>query len=327
MQPAPPLSAAKRRALGTVHGLWIAIPTPFTADGRHVDEEGLERSVEHYVEGLRVDGIFCGGVMGEFWALTLEERGSVHAAVARQVAGRVPVMAQVGHHCVADALALCAHAAEHEVDFGIAMNPYFPPRLADAAVVAYYEAIAAGTRLPLFLFNTPYSGASLSVDLVARLSEIDIVCGIKDPRERAHLLALHERLGDRMVVTDAAEGEWLELHTRHGFRALMSTPALALYQRPGELPVREYTRLADAGDLDGAQRISDGLAGPRAAFKRFMRDPWTEQGVVPIAYLKAWLARMGLPQGPVRAPLLPLTREEAAGLEAELDRLGLTGAV
>ena len=35
----------------------------------------------------------------------------------------------------------------------------------------------------------------------------------------------------------------------------MSTPALALYQRPGNLPVVEYTRLADAGDLDAAREL------------------------------------------------------------------------
>ena len=62
-------TSAKALAREKVKGLWIAIPTPFTADGRHVDEDALAASVEHYVDGLQVDGIFCGGVMGEFWAL------------------------------------------------------------------------------------------------------------------------------------------------------------------------------------------------------------------------------------------------------------------
>src|SRR5215212_11843434 len=86
-------SSAKALARQKVRGLWIAIPTPFSADGRHVDEDVLGASIEHYIEGLRVDGIFCGGVMGEFWSLGLSERRRLHELVMAQVAGRVPVMA------------------------------------------------------------------------------------------------------------------------------------------------------------------------------------------------------------------------------------------
>ena len=53
----------------------------------------------------------------------------------------------------------------------------------------------------------------------------------------------------------------------------MSTPALALYQRPGDLPIVDYTRLADSGDLDGARSISERLDPARDAFDRWMRRP------------------------------------------------------
>jgi 4-hydroxy-tetrahydrodipicolinate synthase len=138
-----------------------------------------------------------------------------------------------------------------------------------------------------------------------------------------HLLRVQELAGDRIVVTDASERDWLDLHVEHGFQALMSTPALALYQRPGYLPIVEYTRLADAGDLHAAREISDRLGRTREAFDRWMRRPWLERGVIPIAQLKAWLALMGLPQGPVRPPLVPLTREDDRTLERELSGLGL----
>ena len=72
---------SKAFARETVKGLWIAIPTPFTADGA-LDEDVLAASVEHYISALQVDGIFCGGVMGEFWALSIEERRRVHEVVA-----------------------------------------------------------------------------------------------------------------------------------------------------------------------------------------------------------------------------------------------------
>ncbi len=319
------LSAAKALAHEYVRGLWIAIPTPFTDDCAHVDEDLLAASVDHYVDVLGVDGIFCGGVMGEFWALSLDERMRVHELVAERADERVPVMAQVGHHVFGDTVALAEHAQEHGIDFGIAMNPYYPPGLPDDLVREWYEQLDAAVSLPMFLFNTSYSGTSLSPELIDELADLDIVCGIKNPREREHLLRVQELAGDRIVVTDASERDWLELHVEHGFQSLMSTPALALYQTAGSTPVADYTRLADAGDLDGARELSARLGPARDAFDRWMRAPWTERNTIPIAQLKEWLGLMGLPQGPVRPPLAPLDDLERAELRRDLEALELLG--
>jgi 4-hydroxy-tetrahydrodipicolinate synthase len=313
--PAP----AKALAREKVKGLWIAIPTPFTADGRHVDEDMLAASVEHYIDALRVDGIFCGGVMGEFWALSLDERKRVHELVVRQAAGRVPVMAHVGHHVFSDMVELCEHAIGRGIDFGIAMNPYYPPSPPPESVRAWYEALAGASPLPMFLFNTMYAGYTLSPELIAELADLDNICGIKNPQGAEHLLRVQALAGDRILVTDASERHWLELHTEHGFQALMSTPALALYQRPGDLPIVEYTRLADSGYLEEARALSDRLDRARDAFDRWMREPWLERHVIPIAQLKAWLGLLGLPQGPVRPPLVPLTRDEELALRRDLE--------
>ena len=45
--------------------------------------------------------------------------------------------------------------------------------------------------------------------------------------------------------------------------------------------------------------------------------------MIPIAQLKAWLGLLGLPQGPVRPPLVPLARDEEAALRRDLDAAGL----
>jgi 4-hydroxy-tetrahydrodipicolinate synthase len=283
----------------------------------------LAASVEHYIDGLRVDGIFCGGVMGEFWALSLDERKRVHELVVHQAAGRVPVMAQVGHHVFSDMIELCEHAIRRGVDFGIAMNPYYPPSPPPESVRAWYEALAKASPLPMFLFNTMYAGYTLSPELIAELAVLDNICGIKNPQGPEHLLRVQALAGERIVVTDASERRWLELHTEHGFQALMSTPALALYQRPGHLPIVEYTRLADSGDVEGARVLSDRLSPARDAFDRWMREPWLERHMIPIAQLKAWLGLVGLPQGPVRSPLVPLTRDEQRALRRDLEAAAL----
>ncbi len=318
------LSRAKELAFEKVTGLWVAMPTPFGKD-LLVDEQALRRSVDHYIDGIGVDGIFCGGVMGEFWAMTLDERRRVHELVADATAGRVPLIAHTGHHVFEECVALTNHAAEAGIEFAIVMNPYFPPRPSDDLVRAWYQGLADRTGQPMFLFNTSYSGYTISPELIAELADIDIVCGIKNPKPREHILAVQDLCGDRIVVCDASEEDWLEFHLHHGFRALMSTPAVALLQTPEHRPVARYTELADAGRLDEAWGVHATLAPHRKVFSRWMHDPWLANmaGAVPIAELKAWLGLMGLPQGPVRLPLVPLSEADHARLAADLESLGL----
>ncbi|HKZ18894.1 MAG TPA: dihydrodipicolinate synthase family protein [Acidimicrobiia bacterium] len=321
-------SRAKEMAFEKVRGLWIAIPTPFTSAGE-VDEGTLRKSVDYYIEGLAVDGIFCGGVMGEFWALTVEERAQVHELVVNAAAGRVPVMAHIGHHTYSEAAQLSRHAEEVGADFVIAINPYFPIKPSDDIVRDWFRRLTAESSVPFFLFNTSYSGYALSPELIAELADLDTVCGIKNPKPREHLLRVKELAGDRMVVCDASEADWLGLHLDHGFQSLMSTPALAMYQTPAKRPIYDYTRKAHGGDVAGAWALHDTLGRERDAFERWMRDSWLArgEGAIPIAALKTWLALMGLPQGPVRPPLIPLNEGQTEALRADLDGLGVLDSV
>lgn len=318
------LSPAKEAAFEKVTGLWIAIPTPFSPTGE-IDEGTLRKAVDYYIEGLAVDGIFCGGVMGEFWSMTVEERAKCHELVVSAASGRVPVMAHIGHHVYSEAAQLSRHAEEIGADFVIAMNPYFPIHPHDDIVRDWYRRLTSESSVPFFLFNTSYSGYALSPELIAELSGLDTVCGIKNPKPTEHLLEVQDRVGDRIVVCDASESAWLGLHLEHGFQSLMSTPALAMYQTPNHRPIRDYTLMADSGDIDGAWALHRTLERERDAFERWMRDRWLArgEGAIPIAELKAWLGLMGLPQGQVRPPLIPLSDQQLGALRADLDGLGL----
>lgn len=321
-------SRAKEKAFEKVKGLWIAIPTPFTLAGE-IDEGALRKSVDYYIEGLSVDGIFCGGVMGEFWAMTTEERALVHELVVNAAAGKVPIMVHIGHHTYSEAAQLSRHAQQIGADFAIAINPYFPIKPSEEIVRDWYRRLTAESSIPFFLFNTSYSGYALSPELIADLAELETVCGIKNPKPMDHLLRVQHLVGDKIVVCDADEADWLGLHLDHGFQSLMSTPALAMYQTPNRRPIYDYTRLADTGDTAGAWALHGTLERERDAFGRWMRDSWLARGAgaIPIAELKTWLALMGLPHGPVRPPLIPLSDERTEALRADLDGLGLLDSI
>jgi dihydrodipicolinate synthase/N-acetylneuraminate lyase len=87
--------------------------------------------------------------------------------------------------------------------------------------------------------------------------------------------------------------------------------------------------MADSGNTEDAWALQGTLERERAAFQRWMRDQWLAQGAgaIPIAELKTWLGLMGIPQGPVRPPLIPMSEERVEALRADLDGLGLLGSV
>ena len=64
---------AKEYAKKMLHGVWTALPTIFTRDDR-VDEAGNAANLEHCISKLNLAGHYCLGNVGEFWAMTNEER-------------------------------------------------------------------------------------------------------------------------------------------------------------------------------------------------------------------------------------------------------------
>ena len=76
-------------------GINPALVTPFTDDGKSVDETRLRALVNHCIE-LGVHGVVPCGTTGEFTNLTIEERKKVIEIVIDEVNGRVPVIAGTG---------------------------------------------------------------------------------------------------------------------------------------------------------------------------------------------------------------------------------------
>ena len=80
---------AKQAARERFTGLCAAITTPFDDTGA-VDYDALRRDLDRLTDDLQMDGIFCTGVMSEFWALTEAERWRLVEVVAGPDPGHVP---------------------------------------------------------------------------------------------------------------------------------------------------------------------------------------------------------------------------------------------
>ena len=107
-----------------LRGVIPAIPTPFTADGREVDEAALRRVVRHVVDG-GVHGIMTTGGTGEFPHLSREERRRVTEIVVAEAAGAVPIFAGTAACSTWEALALIEDAAAAGADAAILTPPFY----------------------------------------------------------------------------------------------------------------------------------------------------------------------------------------------------------
>ena len=95
--------------------------------GRPLDEAALRADLDRLTGDLGISGIFCGGVMSEFWALSGSERRRLTEVVVERARGRCPVLAHTGQHSAAETIELTRHAAAVGADFAVVINPYYPP--------------------------------------------------------------------------------------------------------------------------------------------------------------------------------------------------------
>jgi 4-hydroxy-tetrahydrodipicolinate synthase len=314
-------SEAKEAARAKFRGLVAAITTPFTPDGE-IDEAGLRHNMRHLTANLGIAGVFCSGVMGEFWSLTKEERKRIVEIVCEEARGKCLVIAHTAHHSAHETVELTRHAEDVGADFAIYMNPYYPPANEDM-IYDWFAFVAERVNIGIWMFDAAYSGYGLSAALTARIADIENVCGIKIPRPIDHYVAVKKLVGDKIVMSQPDEVSWLMLMRDHGQRVHQSSPTPYLYQTAESRPMHDYTELALAGRFAEAEPISQSLAPLRALHDKWLRGRWLNEKIIPIAYLKAWSEMLGLAGGPVRPPLLPISPAERERLHAELAQTGL----
>ena len=318
-------SEAKDAARAQFRGVWAAITTPFTPEGE-LDEAGLRRNMRYYTDALGIDGIFCTGTMGEYWALTKEERKRVVEIVVEEAKGKCLTIPHTGHHSAEETIDLTRHAHEVGADFAIVINPYFPAAKAnDAMLYEWFRRVADKVDIGLWMFDTRYSGTALSIELTGRIAELENFCGIKCSRPTAHYAAVQRLCGDKIVMSHPSETHLLGLMRDYGQRVHMSSATPYLYQTATWRPMRDYVELALAGKFDEAQNVAGALDPLREANERWVNGPWDKNAIIGIAAIKAWSEMLGMAAGPVRAPLLDMTAEEKQAMRADLEQAGLFG--
>lgn len=312
---------AKVAAREAFTGIWAAVTTPFDEDGK-IDHGAVERDLRHLVDTIGVGGIFCTGVMGEFWALTSRERTESIKTVVEVCDGAVPVLAHTGHHSARETIELTQQAQAAGADFAVVINPYYPVSTPDG-LHAWFMEVLEGVDIGVWLFDTSYSGTSLPLELVDRLADVDNVCGIKVGQGHERYLETLSTVGDRIIACEANEGTWLENMRDHGQTVYMSSALPYLFQTATSQPMNDYTKLALTGDFEAAEQIAEGMAPLRALADKWLHGQWVRDRVNPVPYIKEWSRLLGMAGGAPRPPLSPLREDQVTELTRDLEAAGL----
>ncbi|WP_028809646.1 4-hydroxy-tetrahydrodipicolinate synthase [Streptomyces sp. 351MFTsu5.1] len=280
-----------------------AMVTPFTEEGA-LDLDGAQRLAAHLVSH-GCDGLVLSGTTGESPTTSDAEKAALVTAVREAVGAGVPVVTGVGTADTRHTVELALAAEEAGADGVLVVSPYYsrPPQ---DALEAHFREIADTSGLPLMLYDIPgRTGVRIEPETMIRLAEHPRIVAVKD--------CSYDLLGTQKVLhrTELAyyagcDEQILALYAV-GAAGYVSTVANVVPER-----LRAIIDLSEAGDTPVSARLQQRATA--------LIEAMMAAGLPGTVTAKALLNALGLPAGPVRAPLRPADLETADGLLAEYER-------
>ena len=154
--------------------------TVFSEDGSiNFEEQG--KVYEHLIAG-GVDGILILGSIGEFFALSMEQKKELIRFAVKTIDHRIRLIAGTTSMIFDEILELSEYADQEGVDGVMVLPPYYFP-ISEAGMVTYFGKIAeALPQTNLYLYNFPdRTGCDITPDVTVELVEkYENIKGYKD---------------------------------------------------------------------------------------------------------------------------------------------------
>jgi 4-hydroxy-tetrahydrodipicolinate synthase len=285
--------------------LLTAMVTPFAPDGS-LDVEGAAKLATYLVDEQRNDALVVSGTTGESPTTTDAEKETLLRAVVEAIGDRARVVAGVGTNNTTHTVEL-AHAAQKAGAHGLlVVTPYYnkPPQ---AGVAKHFRTVADAADLPIMVYDIPHrTGTAIASETMCRLAEHERIVAVKDAKG------------------DLTASSWVTSRTGLAYYSGDDAATLPLLAVGGVGLVGTSTHFTGpiAKDMIEAYERGDvaaALALHRRALPLFtgiFRAPGT-------MLVKAGLRALGLPAGPVRAPLVDLGDEELNLLREDAAKAGI----
>ena len=290
----------------TLQGTFTVMVTPFSEDGRHIDEDAIRRFVEWQIQH-GVHGLIPVASTGEFLSLTDAERRRVAQLVIEQANGRIPVLIGAGAENTWDVVRYSKEAQDLGADGVLIIPPFYSTPNGDE-LYAHYATVGAAISIPIMLYNNPAtSNVDMLPPLVARLSEIDNVSYIKestmDPTRVRDILRLSD---GRMSVFGGIMGFESFMNGATGWTAV------GCNLMPAEFS-NLYRLCVESRDIDASSALYDKL---KPVIDLVGQDRY-------VSATKSAQNLMGLPVGSPRPPRLPARGELQAWVQSVVNYLDL----
>lgn len=192
--------------------------------------------------------------------------------------------------------------------------------MTEEGVFQYYKWIADQVNIAIFPLNQMEHGYLMSPQLICRMAnEIPNFVGVKNIAPLDHTRMARSLCGDKIIVSDANEEDWLINLVAHGQQAYISSALPFLLQSKKLKLINEYTALAEQGDFLKALEVYKRLEPMRTALVR-VTPPGKRQ-----ATHKSWAHCLGMAggEGRVRPPYPQLTEEEKQAIKDAVQGTGL----
>ena len=287
-------------------GAAVAIITPMLPDGS-VDYKGLADLVEFQIKG-GTDAIVICGTTGESATLKDDEHLECIRVAVETAAGRIPVIAGTGSNYTEHAVEMSKEAKARGADALLLVTPYYN-KTTQRGLVASFNTIVDAAGLPAILYNVPSrTGVNIESATAKELAKNPLICGIKEASGNISQIAMTAALcGDELPLYSGNDDQVVPI------LALGGKGVISVVSNVAPEPVHRMCQLWFEGKVAESRDLQLQLIG-------LCKAMFCEVNPIPV---KAALDMMGLPAGPCRLPLVPLSDDHAELVRRELQNAGL----
>ncbi len=190
-------------------GVMPAVTTKFTSEDQ-LDLNLFSKNIQAQLEA-GVHGIILGGTLGEASTLSKVEKNILILHTVQEVKNQVPVVINIAEQTTKDAVA-SAHAAQEAGAKGLMMLPPMRYKATAAETVAYFEAVAGSTDLPIMIYNNPVDyGIEVTIPMFESLLKHPQIQAVKEStRDTTNVIRLQNAFGERLSILSGVDTLALE---------------------------------------------------------------------------------------------------------------------